>query len=155
MTKRRTISPREEMRLFVGLLVQPFLAAALTYLAFPLIDLTGRPLYGGRAGDSGDAAISLSLGVGFAAAVITIVVVAPAVVWLVKRVDITLGQAALFGVLFGNLPVVIGTLLAGSYGPAGFLRASVIGTVLGVSGALLFWVVSIRGQTFGQSEQAG
>jgi hypothetical protein len=58
-------------------------------------------------------------------------------------------------VLFGNLPAVIGTLLAGSYGPVGFLRALVIGTVLGVSGALLFWVMSIRGQAFGQSEQAG
>jgi hypothetical protein len=142
------LSPRAEMRLFVGLLLQPILAAALTYAAFPLIDYTGRPLYGGRASDSADAALALSLGVGVVAALVTIVGVFPAVVWLVKRIDVTFGRAILGGVLFGNLPVVIGTLLAGSYGPAGFLRAAVMGTTLGICGAALFWVISIRGHHF-------
>lgn len=151
---RRFISPRAEKRLFLGLLVQPVLAAALTYIAFPVIDSTGRALYGGQGGDA-DAALSLALGVGFAAAVITIVAVFPTVVWVVKRIDVTFTQTVLFGALFGNLPVVIGSLLAGSYGPAGFVRAATLGTVLGVIGAALFWVVSLRGQTFDHSEHAG
>ena len=155
MTNRRIISPRAEKRIFVGLLVQPVLAAVLTYMAFPLIDYTGRTLYGGSVGDSADAALALALGVGIAAAVVTVVGVFPTVVWLVKRLDVTFRQAILFGILFGNLPVVIGTLLAGSYGPVGFLRAAVIGTALGISGAVLFWVVALRGQRFNHGEQAG
>lgn len=155
MTNRRTISPRAEKRIFMGLLVQPVLAAVLTYMAFPLIDYTGRTLYGGRVGDSADAALALALGVGFAAALVTIVGVFPTVVWLVKRLDVTFGRAILFGVLFGNLPVVIGSLLAGSYGPAGFVRAAVIGTALGTSGAALFWVIALRQQTFDPGEQVG
>lgn len=155
MKNRRTISPGAEKRIFVGLLVQPFLAAVLTYMAFPLIEYTGRTLYGGRAGDSADAALALALGVGIAAAGITVVGVFPTVVWVIRRLDVTFGRTILFGVLFGNLPVAIGSLLAGSYGPIGLLRAAVIGTTLGISGAALFWVVALRGQTFGNGEQAG
>lgn len=155
MTQVRALSPRDERRVFLGLLVQPFLAAALTYLAFPVIDATGRPLYGGRAGDSSDAAIALSLGVAVVAAVITVAAALPTAVWFMKRTTITLGRAALFGLLLGNIPVVVGSILAGSYGPAGTARASVIGTLLGVSGAALFWLIAIRGQNIGQNEQAG
>jgi hypothetical protein len=155
MTQTRTLSSTDERRLFLGLLVQPPFAAALTYVAFPLIDATGRPLYGGSTPDTADAAIAVALGVGVVAAVITVLCVLPTVVWVMKRTTVTFGRAALFGAAFGNIPVVVASALAGNYGPAGAVRASVIGTVLGVSGATLFWVLVIRGRTLGHSEQAG
>jgi hypothetical protein len=132
------------MRLLLGALVQPFLAAGLTYLAFPVIDQTGRPLYGAKPGDPADAALALALGVGIVAAVVTWVGAVPTAVWLMKRGTASFGRALWFGLAFGNLPVAIGTLLTGGgYGPAGTVRASVLGTCLGMSGAALFWVVSI------------
>jgi hypothetical protein len=152
MTQTRTLSSTDERRLFLGLLVQPPFAAALTYLAFPLIDATGRPLYGGSTPDTADAAIALALGVGLVAALLTVLGVFPTVVWVVKRTTVTFGRAALFGAIFGNIPVVVGTALAGSYGPVGAVRASVLGTLLGVSGATLFWVLAIRGRTLSHSE---
>ena len=141
--------------MFLGLLVQPPFAAALTYVAFPLIDATGRPLYGGSTPDTADAAIAVSLGGGVVAAVMTVLCVLPTVVWVMKRTTVTLGRAALFGAAFGNIPVVVASALSGNYGPAGAMRASVIGTVLGVSGATLFWILVIRGHSGGHSEQAG
>lgn len=155
MTQVRALSPADGRRVFLGLLVQPLLAAALTYLAFPVIDATGRPLYGGRPVDSADAAIALSFGVAVVAALLTVGLVFPTVIWVMKRTTVTLGRAALFGVLFGNLPVVIRSIVAGSYGPAGAVRASIFGTFLGVSGATLFWLIAIRGRSVPKREQAG
>jgi hypothetical protein len=132
------------MRLFLGFVIQPFLAAGLTYLAFPLIEYTGRPLYGGGT-SSPDAAIGLAFGVGLVAALITVTCAVPTVGWLADRTTVTLRRAALYGALFGNLPVVVGTLLAPGYGLVGLLRASVTGTCLGITGAALFWVISIKG----------
>lgn len=151
MTHTRTLSSTDERRVFLGLLLQPPCAAALTFVAFPLIDATGRPLYGGSTPDTADAAIALALGVGVVAAMLTVLLVFPTVVWVVKRTTVTFGRAALFGVMFGNIPVVVGSALAGNYGSAGALRASVFGTLLGVSGATLFWVLAIRGRTLGHN----
>jgi len=147
MTQTQTLSSTDERRVFFGLLIQPPFAAALTFLAFPLIDATGRPLYGGSTPAPADAALSVALGVGLVATLLTVLCVFPTVVWVMKRTTVTLGRAALIGAMFGNIPVVIGSALAGNYGLAGAVRASVFGTLLGVSGATLFWALAIRGRS--------
>jgi hypothetical protein len=89
--------------------------------------------------------MGLAFGVGLVAALITVTCAVPTVGWLADRTTVTLRRATLFGALFGNLPVVVGTLLAPGYGLVGLLRASVTGTCLGITGAALFWVISIKG----------
>ena len=89
--------------------------------------------------------ISIALGAGIVAFFITIVGVFPTALWLLKRRTVTLPTVFLFGLGFGNLPVVLGTVLSGGSGPAGLLRAHAFGSLLGVTGAAVFWLVSVRG----------
>ena len=54
----RTLSSAEEMRVFAGMVVQPFLAAGLAFIGFPLflLDLERRTLAGGYPSDPTQAA---------------------------------------------------------------------------------------------------
>ena len=145
------------MRLFAGLAVQPFWAAIVAFFSFPLLllDRAGQTLAGGVPADPTDAAISVALGTGIVAAVVTLVGVAPTALWVVKRRFVTLAQALLFGLGFANVPVVVGAAAAGVYGPSGALRAVVFASLIGVSGAAVFWGVSIRGRDFSRGEETG
>ena len=121
----RTLMPAEQMKLFAGLAVQPFLAAAVAFVSFPfvLLDRTGRTLAGGFPADPADAAVSVAFAAGFVAAVVTLVGVLPTALWVVKRRRLTLTQAFGFGIAFADVPVLLGTVLTGGgYGPAGVLR---------------------------------
>jgi hypothetical protein len=71
----RTLTPAQELRLLAGLALQPFLAAGVAFVSFPLVllDRTGRTLAGGFPSDPTDAAISVALGVGVVALFVTIV----------------------------------------------------------------------------------
>jgi hypothetical protein len=144
VTRPLTLSPSDEMRLFLGCLAQPFLAAVLTFLTFPLIDYS----HGGRTSEPLEMAAGLALAVALAAAVIALCAL-PVAVWMVKRTTVGLEHALLFGAGFGNLPAVVG-LLAGTLS----VRAVALGTFLGISGAALFWVIAIRGRVFDQSRAA-
>ena len=147
MTPRpRTLTPAQEMKLLGGLAVQPFLAAGVAFVSFPwlLLDRSGRTLAGGFPADRTDAAISVALGVGIVALVVTVAGVFPAAVWMVKRHLVTLTQALLFGLGFANLPVVVGTVLAGSYGMTGALRVFAFASLIGLTGAATFWRISLR-----------
>jgi hypothetical protein len=132
------------MRLLVGLALQPFLAAGVAFVSFPLLlDRSGRSLAGGFPADATDAAASVAFGVGIVAVFVTVVGVLPAVVWILKRRPITLPLALLFGLAFGNLPVVLGRVLAGGYGVAGALRGHAFASVIGLTGAAGFWVIAV------------
>jgi hypothetical protein len=151
----RTLTAAEEMRLCLGFIVQPFVAGVVAFVAFPLLIL-------GRAGDGiddpGRAAISVGLGTFMFATGVTLVVVAPTAIWVVKRQVLTFKRALLFGFAIGNLPVVIGGVIAAlqrillsSSRPAepwGAVGPAVLGSLIGVTGAAVFWAISIRGRDF-------
>ena len=150
------------MRLFAGFVVQPFAAAILGFIAFPLIDLT---LEGGGATDDPiRAAISIGLGAGLAALLVTVFGAFPAVVWFLKRGPLTLKQILWGGVILGNLPFAVIVSLAivtnnVSAGASwlGLFRSLAFGASFGVVGAALFWAISIRGTDMGEArvEQGG
>ena len=66
----------------------------------------------------------------------------PGVRTSIKRHELTLGRALLWGVLLGNIPSLFGTLLAGvGYGIVGFVRLVLYASFLGMGGAAAFWAV--------------
>jgi hypothetical protein len=136
------------MKLFAGLVVQPFIAGGLAFFLFPwlLLDSNGRSLAGGSPTDAVAAARSVAIGAGILAFVITLVAALPTAVWLTKRRFVSFAEALLWGLGFGNTPMVIGTLLAGTYGVAGFVRGVAFSSVLGIASAAMFWTISLRRQ---------
>ena len=145
----RRLSPSEEMRLFAGLLVQPFLAAGLAFVIFPVLFLAsdGRTLVGGFSGDATQASRSVALGAGLVAFCVTLVGALPAALWLTKRQNVSLGQAIVFGLGFGNFPFILGTIFLGTYGVGGFARGMVFSSLLGMAGAAAFWAIALRGRS--------
>ena len=136
------------MRLLAGLIVQPFLAGALAFLFFPvlLLDWNGHTLAGGSPADATNAAWSVAIGAGVVALVVTVVGVVPTTLWLTKRKRVSFAEALLFGLGFGDFPFLVGALLAGTYGFAGFARGVAFSSLLGVTGAAVFWAIAIRGE---------
>jgi hypothetical protein len=149
----RSLSPSETMRLLAGLAIQPFLVSGLAFLTFPvlLLDRKGHTLAGGVPYDVSDAALSVALGVAVVSTIVTLAGVLPMAVWLMRRRPVSLGAALLFGLGFGNLPLVLGTALAGSYGVAGVMRGVAFSSLLGLSGAAALWAIALRGQTFNRN----
>lgn len=142
----RRLSSAQEMRLFLGLFVQPFVAAGLAFVAFPVVEHTGRALHGRISVDPLDAAASLAAGVAIVAFLVTLCGAVPAVLWLVRRGPLTLKTVLLSGLVLGNAPVLIGAVLAGfGSGAFGAIRAIVFGSYLGFGSAFVFWVVTVRG----------
>src|SRR5689334_21524487 len=88
-----------------GLAIQPFLAAIVAFFAFPvfLLDRNGETLAGGHPYDSTDAAASVAFGTGLVALFMTIAAVLPTALWLTRRFQLSLRDALLFGLGFGNL----------------------------------------------------
>jgi hypothetical protein len=142
----RALSPAEEMRVLVAVAVQPFVAAAVAFVAFPilLLDRDGQTLGGGRPADVVGAARSAALGVGLFALVVTLAAALPAAVWLMKRRRVRLAHAVVFGLAFGNLPYAIGALAGGAYGVTGLIRGVAFSSLLGASCAAVFWFVALR-----------
>jgi len=158
MNQSRDLTVAQEMRLFAGFVVQPFSAAVLGFIAFPLIDLTRTALEGGGTTDAMRAAISVGLGAGFAAFLVTVCGAFPVVVWLLKHGPLTLKQILWGGVILGNIPFAIIVPLAVMTNNVnagaswfGLIRALAFGALFGVVGAALFWAISIRGTDMEQS----
>ena len=139
------------MRLFIGLAVQPFAAAGLGFLSFPLVDLSNRALGRGVPSDPIDGAISFAAGIALVALIITVGGALPAVAWYLKHGPLTLKRILLSGTALGNVPFAILVPLAGGgssatwWGPAAAVRALAAGTFFGLAGALLFWAIAVRG----------
>jgi hypothetical protein len=152
------LSSGDELRLFAGLAVQPFVAAALAFMLFPVVDYTGRPLYGGFPADPVDAAISFSFGVGIVALAVTVCGAVPTVLYLLKRGPLSLKKVLVGGVVLGNAPFILvvtavfatqvarGTMSPDIgrlfYGLQGVVRAIAIGSYIGVGSAAVFWLVA-------------
>lgn len=149
--RRRPLQTAEDTRLFAGFVVQPLAATVLAFLAFPLIDPGGLPIY------LMARKISIALDAGFAAFLVTLFFGFPLVVWLSNRGPLRLKQILACGAILGNVPYAIVGLLAVTavtrdadaaatwFGPLAIARALAIGTIFGMAGGALFWVISIRG----------
>jgi hypothetical protein len=144
----RTLNSAEEMRVLAGLLVQPFLAGGLAFIAFPLLllDQDGRTLAGGYPSDPTDAALSVAMGTFVVAGVVTLFGVLPTAVWIIRRHQLSLTVTLVFGLGFGNLPYVLMAAAWGTHGQAGLLRGAAFASLLGLSGAALFWMMTLRPQ---------
>ena len=144
----RTLTPADAARLALGLVVQPFVTAVAAFFVFFLLmlDETGRTLDGSFPSSPTDAAMSVAAGTGFLAMFVTLLGVVPTVVWIVKRRRLTFTHALLFGLGFGNLPMVLGTVLLG--GNWSLVRTHAFGSLVGVAGGAAFWLISIRGRDF-------
>jgi hypothetical protein len=142
----RVLRPEREMRVLVGVAAQPLVAAAVAFLAFPvlLLDGHGQTLGGGAPTSVADAAVSVAVGAGLVALAVTLVGALPTALWLMKRRRVSLPEALAFGLAFGNAPFLIGALLAGTYGLAGFIRGVAFSSLLGVAGAAVFWWIALR-----------
>jgi hypothetical protein len=156
----RRLSSKDELRLFAGLAVQPCVAGTLAFISFPLVDYTGRPLYGGFPADPVDAAISFSFGVTIVAFVVIVCGALPTVLFLLKRGSLTLKQVLVGGAALGNAPfiltvavIVASQLVRGTlspdighfwYGVRGATRAVGISSYIGLGSAAVFWVVAGR-----------
>jgi hypothetical protein len=142
----------------LALAVQPFVAALLGFIIFPVVDYTGRALYGGRPFDPLDAAISFAAGAGLAGLLVTALGAVPTLAWLLKRGPVTRRQALISGAVLGNVPglLIVGGLAASrlsqgampdlqlTYGPAGAVRAIAIGSFIGAASAAVFWRLAGR-----------
>ena len=145
----RMLTAAEEMRLSAGFVVQPLVTAAAAFVLFPflLLDRAGETFAGGHPSDVTASAMSIAAGT-FIAAVVILAGVVPTAVWVLKRRALSFAQALGFGVAFGNLPIAIGTVLVGSYGLVPFLRSVAFASLVGLTGAAVFWAISIRGRDF-------
>ena len=138
----------------LGLALQPFVAALLAFILFPVVEFTGGYLYGGRPAVFVDVAISFAAGVGMAGLIVTALGAVPTLVWLLRRGPVTRKQALIGGAVLGNIPgVLIVAAMATSglshgampdlreltYGSAGAVRAIALGSFIGATSAAVFW----------------
>src|SRR5436190_18426822 len=141
------IVPSDEA-MFMGLIVQPFLAGVLAFALFPIIllDGSGRSIAGGYPTDVNDAAMSVAIAVAFISGVVSLLGVLPAALWITKRRQLAFSQTLLYGLGFGALTYFVLALLAGgrSYGADGLLRGVSFASVLGLAGAAAFWLIALR-----------
>jgi len=147
------MTPKAEMRVLVGLVIQPFVAFAAGSVAFPAMAYVrgvldpDRGPYAVTYGGAGAAA----LGAAMAAPFVVIFGALPAIAWLSRRGSLTPGKVLISGALLGTMPIVVLLLLAALNGN---LQASESGSGLGVQEvttaafgafvgmicALVFWV---------------
>jgi hypothetical protein len=67
--------------------------------------------------------------------------------WVTRRFQLSLRDALLFGLGFGNLPyVLLAVTTGGTYGIAGLVRGVAFSSLLGLVGATVFWAIALRRQ---------
>jgi len=129
------MTPKAEMRVLVGLVLQPFVAYAAASVWFPG---------------------PVAMGAAVAAVFVVILAALPAIAWLSRRGPITLGKALVSGAVLGNLPSVVILLLAAltgnlrlpesgsGLGVLGMLRTAAFGAFVGTTCAFVFWLIVRR-----------
>jgi hypothetical protein len=142
----RTLTPAEAARVVLGLVVQPLVTAAAGFFGFFLLIRNWTDARWQFPGSPTEAAMSVAAGTAFLSVAVTLLGVVPTVVWIVRRRRLTFTHALLFGLAFGNLPMVLGTLFFD--GNWNLLRTHAFGSLTGISGAAAFWLISIRGRDF-------
>ncbi|BCS32391.1 hypothetical protein TBR22_A16030 [Luteitalea sp. TBR-22] len=112
------LSRAQEMRVFLGIVMQPLVVGVLAFVSAPLLllDRSGRTLAGGLARDVVESALSVAVATSLLALIVALVGALPVAVWLLKRRQVSLFEACVYGVGLGNVPFVVGTALAGTLG---------------------------------------
>ena len=130
------LSHREEMRIFLGFLVQPLVAALCGFLAFLVLLDDGQEFAPSNSSLSGSvwAARAFGLAAGIYAFFVAPLAALPLFVWLRRRGPITLATTLVSGAVLGNLLTIIAATIA----------ALVIGTAVGVTCAAAFWWIAGR-----------
>src|SRR5262245_44574959 len=150
---------KTEMRVILGFAVQPLVCALVAFMSFPILEYTGRSLYGGRPADALDSAIAVAIGTGLVGFFVTIVAAVPSYLWVRSRGLLSRGVVLWCGVILGNLPSLLIVVLlainraqqgqaanfdALTYGVAGAIRAIAFGSFIGAAGAAVFWWIAGR-----------
>ena len=148
------------MRVFVGFLVQPIVAAAYGFLAFPIVDATGRMLEGGHTPEPTQAAVAFGLGTGLVAVFVMVFGGLPLFMWLRRRGPITMTKTLVSGALLGNLPTLVIIVWAAlrttlfdipprtpstPHGTLqGLIRLTLFGTSVGLTCSAVIWWIAGR-----------
>jgi hypothetical protein len=127
------------MRILVGLALQPIVTAGVAFLLFPLS--RGAHVSGSGSGGVADAARAIGFTVGLVSVPLVVFAVVPVMLWLRRHGRLTLASSLMGGVVFGNVPIAIGWLLAGTYGPLQTVRTVAYASAIGLTGAAVFWLV--------------
>ena len=147
------------MRVLVGLVMQPLVAAAAAFLLFPALEYTGRAVdYTDRVGGvhhvrySSGGAASVAFGAALAAVFVVVFGALPAIGWISRRRPITLAASLIAGAVLGNLPVACILLLATVNGGVGWenwpppvlglVRPIAFGTAVGLACGAAFWGIA-------------
>jgi len=166
MRQARRLSTAEELKVGLGLMVQPFAAGLAAFFLFPFMEWSDRAIYARqgivyRSGDVMDSAIAVAVGMGLAAIPVTVLGALPSLVWLLRRGPITRTQTFLAGALIGNVPLFLGFILAwlsgpGNSPPPSFAslppppavltlgRSVIFISAVGLASAAVFWLVAGR-----------
>ena len=150
-------SPRPDLRLVIGFLLTPVAAAVAAFAAFALPGAFGDLPIANPVG----MAAGMGLIAGVFAVLVTVFCAVPALLWLLRRGPVSLGQVLGAGALLGNLPLAAtsvlvlreqmahGTPLRAANSPDALIRLIAAGTFVGIASAAVFWLIAIRGSRGG------
>jgi len=146
------MTAKQEMRVLIALITQPFVAAIAAFALFPALDATANAagVYRGRLTDPTGAAIAVALATAFAAVPVIILGALPAIAWLSRRGPLTLAKAICAGAVLGNAPAAVIVMLATLNGDAAassgslhallqLLRVIAFGSLIGAACGTMFW----------------
>ena len=130
------MSHRQAMRVFLGFLVQPFVAALCGFVIFLAVLDDGRSFAPSGSTLSGSiwAARAFAFAAGLLAFFVTPLAALPLFVWLRRRGPITLAKTLGSGAALGNVLTVV----------APTFSALVVGTAVGMTCAAAFWWIAGR-----------
>ena len=149
------MTPKAEMRVLVGLVVQPFVAFAAAFVAFPALMYTGRAFgFYGASVDSFQTARAVALAAALAAVFVSLAGALPMIAWLSRRGPLTLAKALIAGAFLGNAPSAVILLLVAIHdrndpvsADPGFSIVRLVpslafGAFVGMTCALAFWAIA-------------
>ena len=149
-------------RIVAAFAVVPLVVFVVARLGFPIVwSMSGNR---GQIISPPDPATSFGALTGIVGLLVTLFGAVPTFVWMKKRGPLSLSRTIGAGIVLGNTPMVaiaagalyftilhiIGGTISQHLSPpldviTGFLRISVIGSVLGAISAFVFWLVGVRG----------
>ena len=147
------LSPKEEARLVLALLLLPLLNAAIIFLG----TLTGIGLTRSGFFNPFDTAVSFALTGGLASVLVIVLVLIPSLLLMIRTGRRTsLARLVVSSLFIGNVPTVLGTLLATRTRPTQsafpLIATIAIGSALGLMSAFALWHVGVRGTSLDQSK---
>jgi hypothetical protein len=149
--------PDYESRLALAFLLQPVVSFAVGLLLFPLVDYSSRLSGEGSASNLIGGALAFGFGTGIVGGLATLVAW-PVVVWLMRRGPVTRRTVLLGGLMLGNVPAVLALVAWSavilnadvsdapsidlSYLAFIVARGATLGSIIGLAGAAVFWIVA-------------